>query len=314
MSSKDNFISLIQIAKREERKVFSGKDAFIKGSIGKYLEHEEISIEDFQLNERYQRDRYLAMIKKEYKQFNRTYCSFPIVSRRPNGFISVLDGQHRVLMAIWSGDENLIPCQVYNHPKDRSDDDCLVVDSEIFYAQNAKRKNPNYVDTMRSGLQFGLPEAVLYNNNLIACGLYIDCLGAYEEGIELKGEYQWRQAVKNYELTTTKKATEYVKQMNNIWRGKFLRGDVIYGVSCLIDFLNKATELNGRREKLIKFMVTELPISKVKVVYNGISGSQTDILIARRIINRYNYHGTTADCNCITEETQSKYGLADPTL
>ena len=79
MSNRDSFISLIQIAKREERKVFSGKDAFIKGSIGNYLKFEEISIEEFQLNERYQRDRYLAMIKKEYKQFNRTNCSFPIV-------------------------------------------------------------------------------------------------------------------------------------------------------------------------------------------------------------------------------------------
>ena len=314
MSNRDNFISLIQIAKREERKVFSGKDAFIKGSIGNYLKFEEISIEEFQLNERYQRDRYLAMIKKEYKQFNKTYCSFPIVSRRPNGFISVLDGQHRVLMAIWSGDEDVMPCQVYNHPKGRSDADCLKVDSEIFYAQNAKRKNPNYVDTMRSGLQFGLPEAVLYNNNLIACGLYIDCLGDYEEGVELKGEYQWRQAVKNYELTTTKKATEYIKQMNDIWKGKFLRGDLIYGVSCLINFLSKATELNGRRERLINFMVTEIPKNKIKDVYDGISGSKTDVLIARRIIHRYNHHGSTAKTSCITEETQSKYDLEDPTL
>ena len=108
--SRDKFVSLVDIAKKEEGKVFKGKDAFAKGSVGEYLKYEEIPIGEFQLNERYQRDRYLNMIKKEYKQFNRTYCSFPIVSRRPNGFISALDGQHRLLMAIWSGTEDKIPC------------------------------------------------------------------------------------------------------------------------------------------------------------------------------------------------------------
>ena len=61
-------------------------------------------------------------------------------------------------------------------------------------------------------------------------------------------------------------------------------------------------------------MVTELPKDKIKVLYDGISGSKTDVLIARRIINRYNHYGSTAKTSCITEETQSKYGLADPTL
>ena len=160
---------------------------------------------------------------------------------------------------------------------------------------------------------FDLPEAVLYNNNLIACGLYIDCLGDYEEGIQLRGEYQWRQAIKNYELSTVKKATEYVRQMNNIWKSKFLRGDIIYGVSCLLDFLSKANELNGRRQRLINYMVTEMPKIKIKDVYEGISGSETDVLIARRIVKRYNKHGDTATKSCIPEDTLIKYDLKDPT-
>ena len=73
-----------------------------------------------------------------------------------------------------------------------------------------------------------------------------------------------------------------------------------------------SADINGRREKVLKYVSTEMSKSKPKVWYEGISGSQTDVLIARRIIKSYNALSSTANPQCITEETLEKYGLKDP--
>ena len=180
-------------------------------------------------------------------------------------------------------------------------------------ALNAKRKNPNYVDKMRAGYIFKLSEAVEYNNNLSACGVYVENLGDVD-GHQLNGEYQWRQAIKNYELKTVISAVEYAKQFDKTWNRNEVRGDIVYGLSALLNFLeNGKKELNGRVDKVINFMLRVIPSKKVKVWYEGISGSKTDILIARRIIQAYKDDSLTKTTNSITEETLIKFGLKDPT-
>ena len=152
-----------------------------------------------------------------------------------------------------------------------------------------------------------------YNNNLSACGLYVENLGDVD-GHQLNGEYQWRQAIKSYELKTVISAVEYAKQFDKTWNRNEVRGDIVYGLSALLNFLeNGKKELNGRVDKVINFMLRAIPSKKVKVWYEGISGSKTDILIARRIIQAYKDDSLTKTTNSITEETLIKFGLKDPT-
>ena len=61
-------------------------------------------------------------------------------------------------------------------------------------------------------------------------------------------------------------------------------------------------------------MVRYVPTRKHKELSEGISGSKTDILIARRIIQLYKNDSSTSPTNSITEETLSKYGLSNPVL
>ena len=72
-------------------------------------------------------------------------------------------------------------------------------------------------------------------------------------------------------------------------------------------------ELKRISDKVINFMLRVIPSKKVKVWYEGISGSKTDILIARRIIQAYKDDSLTKTTNSITEETLIKFGLKDPT-
>ena len=74
-----------------------------------------------------------------------------------------------------------------------------------------------------------------------------------------------------------------------------------------------SVDINGRKDKVLSFVSLEMSKSKPKVWYEGISGSQTDVLIARRIIKSYNALSSTANAQCIPDETIDKYGLKDPT-
>ena len=203
---------------------------------------------------------------------------------------------------------------VLDHGSDWSIEQCESVEAELFHALNAKSNKTNYFDKMRAGYVFKLPEAVEYNNNLSACAIYVENLGDID-GHQLNGEYQWRQAIKKYELQTVIKAVNFAKQFDKTWNRNEVRGDIVYGLSALLTFFEDAKkDLNGRVQKVIEFMLREIPKKKVKVWYDGISGSKTDILIARRIIQLYKNASSTSRTNSITEETLSKYGLKNPVL
>lgn len=302
-----NYVPLVQLAQKFKSKA----KKFRPGSINEFLIYKELEVHTLIVPDTYQRDLSCGDINT-YGQFNKWFFVPLIVAARPNGSNVVIDGQHKGVMALWSGCVDKVPCMVLEHPKDRSDAECETIEAEIFHAQNAKRKNPSYVDKMRAGYVFGLKEAIEYNNNLSACEIYVDNLGDVD-GHQLNGEYQWRQAVKKYELATVMKAVSYAKDLDKVWGKGEVRGDIIYGLSSLIKFLNDASvEINGRKEKILKFVSTEMSKSKPKVWYEGISGSQTDVLIARRIIKSYNALSTTANSQCIPDETLDKYGLKDP--
>lgn len=303
-------LSLVDIAQDCRSKV----SKFKTGALGEFLRYEELPLNILKLLKLYQRDIGWSEINNQYKQFHRGFCVAVIVAKRPNGDCVVVDGQHKVLMAIWSEQVTKIPCMVLDHESTATIEQCEEIEAELFHALNAKRKNPNYVDKMRAGYVFKLPEAVEYNNNLSACELFVENLGDIE-GHQLNGEFQWRQAIKKYELQTVIKAVNFVKHFDKTWNKNEVRGDIVYGLSALLNFLEDGKkELNGRVDKVINFMVRYIPTRKHKELSEGISGSKTDILIARRIIQLYKNDSSTSKSNSITEETLSKYGLSNPVL
>ena len=304
----ENVTPILQIANKYTSKV----KKFESGTTGHFLEYEELDIKELCIPDLYQRDLSPTEINK-HKKFNKLYYTPIIVSKRPNGTNVVVDGQHRLLMAYYSEHIDKLACIVLKHVEGTSIEKCEKVEAEIFHALNAKRKNPSHIDKMRAGYICGLNEAIVYNDNLNACKVFVDCLGDLN-GLELCGEYQWRQSIKKYELSRVMKACDIAKDLDKIWNKRKVRGDIVYGLSAIVKFMEDASDkLNGRKNKLLKFILTEMPKSKPKIWYEGISGSKTDVLIARRIISAYNSLSTTAKSQCISEDTLDFYNLADPT-
>jgi hypothetical protein len=306
-------IPLVQLAQNSASKL----KKFHSGTLNEFLKYQEVNPLELLVPDSYQRDISYTDINKNYKQFNKRHCVPLIIAVRPNGDKVIVDGQHKALMAVLSRENFKVPAMAYIHDENSTESEWERIESEIFYALNAKRKNPSYVDKMRAGYLFDMSEAREYHNNLGACGLYVDSLGD-TDGIELNGEYQWRQAVKKYEIPIVKKASAFAIHFDKIWKKNEVRGDMIYGLSCLISFLENPNQdfqktLNGRKNNLYRFIETQITQQKQKVWYEGISGSATDVLIARRIIQRYNESSNTPKSQCFPEEFLSANGLKDPT-
>lgn len=309
----NNVIPLLQVAQTSAPKL----KKFLSGALNDFLEYQEVNPIELLVPDSYQRDISYTDINKNYKQFNKRHCVPLIIAIRPNGDKVIVDGQHKALMAVLSEESFNVPAMAYIHKQNSSLNDCEVIESEIFYALNAKRKNPSYIDKMRAGYLFDMPEAREYHNNLGACGVYVDSLGD-TDGISLNGEYQWRQAVKKYEIPIVKKATYYAIHLDKVWNRNEVRGDLIYGLSALIKFLENPDKdfqkiLNGRKNNMYRFIETQISQQKPKVWYEGISGSSTNILIARRIIQRYNESANTAKSQCFPDDFLIANGLKDPT-
>ncbi len=133
-----NYIPLVQIAQKFKSKA----KKFRSGSTNEFLKYKELEAHMLIVPESYQRDLSCGDINT-YGQFNKWFFVPLIVSSRPNGTYVIIDGQHKAVMALWSGCVNKVPCMVLEHSNDKSNSECEKIEAEIFYALNAKRKNPN---------------------------------------------------------------------------------------------------------------------------------------------------------------------------
>ena len=106
-----HLVSLVDISQDYKSKVTK----FKSGALNKFLRFEELPLDILKLVKEYQRDIGWSEINNQYKQFDRRYCVAVIVAKRPDGECVVVDGQHKVLMAIWSEQVTKIPCMVLDH-------------------------------------------------------------------------------------------------------------------------------------------------------------------------------------------------------
>ena len=74
---------------------------------------------------------------------------------RPTGEYSVGDGQHTTILGILytsQGGKLPLPCQVIEHPKHFSEQDCIEVEAEYFKKLNKNRRNVGKIDQLRANI------------------------------------------------------------------------------------------------------------------------------------------------------------------
>jgi len=317
--SDDDLTPLTEIYKQIERKL-----KVPQGKVGKYLRSGTVQAEELHICKRVQREIATRQLNT-YGQFNRSYARHLIVAIRPGGKKVDIDGQHTALLEMASrrGDPNLaenLPCLYIDHPKDRTLDDCVRIESEIFFAYNNNRKDPSYVDKMKTGRNFDVPEALEYDNNLIDCGVYIegyDFLGD-TDGVPMMGEYQWRQAIKKYGAVTTAKACQKLAELqkHHNWATpknkkpvESIRADMVYMLACVYDFMKKAKsdgKMKLKYQSLDNFINTRMVEKTRQFWYKGISGATTNIEGALRIIQE---HNDTPDAVVIGSDLLKQYKM-----
>jgi hypothetical protein len=263
-----------------------GKLKFAKGTIGQKLNIVYVKVSQLKISADYQRYIQTATIKKA-KQFNYTLCQVLFVAQRPDGDFVIVDGQHKALMAYLGGGEDAeIPCMIYVHDKNMSLPECVAVEAELFSELNTTRKNTSTLDKVRAGLSFNDDDAVEFEKNFIAIGIKAEGIG-YEDGPEVNGFAKAVESIKKWKIENTRKAVDHLVPIyNHVWNLDYIDGSMIGALAAVFNLINavgKGEKANGLRNYIRTNMST---ISRSD--WTKDSRGNSDIIIARRIITKYN--------------------------
>jgi hypothetical protein len=99
-------------------------------------------------------------------KFDWRLCAPLVVSRRPDGTMPVIDGQHRTLAAKLRGDILFLPCCIFNYQGPEEE-------AQMFIAANRSRKPMNRLDDFHAALAAGDLEALEVNRLVMEAGLSI---------------------------------------------------------------------------------------------------------------------------------------------
>lgn len=258
-----------------------------------YIPVDLIPLKQLYVDKKFQRLLNKTMIRKA-KYFDPVLCRPLFVYRRPDGKYSVVDGQHTATLAYLynNNSENvLIPCQVRAHSTANSVDDCVVEESNIFKKLNTNRTNVSQVEKLRAEIAAGDEEALAIEEKLKDLGVHIEQIGD-PEGNEVYGYAKLMESVSKYKTDCTRSAILHYESLvasdeTPKW-DKPMQGAMIGGLAAIFHLikteLGVGAKANGLLEYLNKFMCKTTP----KEFMEGTAGNASSILIARRIVNKYN--------------------------
>jgi hypothetical protein len=292
-----------------------GKLKFAKGTIGQKLNIAYVKVSQLKISADYQRYIQTATIKKA-KQFNYTLCQVLFVAQRPDGDFVVVDGQHKALMAYLGGGNDVeVPCMIYEHGEDASLPDCIAVEAQLFSDLNTTRKNTSTLDKIRAGLSYADEDAIKFEEDFIAIGVKSEGIG-YEDGPEVNGFAKAVESIKKWKIENTRKAVDHLLPIyENKWnKSGYVDGSMIGAFAAvfnLINALGKGEKANGLRN-YIRTCVGGIGLDK----WTENSRGNSDIIIARKIINKYNdaVRQAFVKGSTIGEDVLKNNRLGDPTV
>ena len=233
----------------------------------------------------YQRYICITTIKKA-KQFNYLLCQTLVIALRPDGSYVIIDGQHKAIMAILSGEDLDLPCQIIKHDVNASLAQCIKIEAQLFQDLNTSRKNTSTLDKVRAGLSYNDEDSVEFQDNFVSIGVQAEGIG-YDEGIEVQG---WAKAVESickWKIPNTRRAVDFLRPIyENNWNLEYVDGSMVGGLAAtynLIEACGSGDKAKGLRTYLKDYFSN---VSRSKWTEN--TRGQSDVLIARKIVNKYN--------------------------
>ena len=301
------------------------------------LVEEELDPNDLSISKFYQRQ-FSVNALNSYKIFNHQLARDVVVAVRPKalgGHKLVIDGQHTAGLAIYSGAVDKIKCNVLYHPEDRSKEECIRVEGELFHAYNTQRKNPSMIDKYRAGLCFDEPQAVQFNNRLQSCNLQVDGLGDLDgDSLATSGATRFDKCIKQYDTDEVdygafiNKAVNFIRRTwgtpakskttddkgNEIVSVFKYRDDLIHGLTTLLVLIEIGVDANGKglstqQENDFKtWLEQECTKKPINLYVSNTGGGNSHYKIAHRFLQEYN---TFADYASITHNWAHENGVWD---
>jgi len=133
-------------------------------ALGKSKGFEELFAADLRVDRDVQRafdNRHAAKLEADW---DNRFIGTLIVSRRPNGDLYTIDGQHRVVVALRKDPVAIMDCEVYEGLS-------VVEEALMFLHYNRNRKAPNAFDHYKIGLVAQLPTEVRMSAETMQLGL-----------------------------------------------------------------------------------------------------------------------------------------------
>ena len=255
---------------------------------------------------------------------------------RPTGEYSVADGQHTSILAILytsQGSDIELPCQVIEHPKTFSEQDCIKVEAEYFKKLNKNRRNVGKIDQLRANIALKDEVALEVLDNLIDMGVHVESLGD-TDGPEVHGYDKLMEAHKTYGLSCVRKAIHLYQKVQRDSRfewndmDKPLNGGFILGLSAffhLMDgqFIGGADKKHALSDYLENYLgYTPIKTKKGQGFTDNTAGVVQSILIARKIVDSCNVlirnkaitkrDGTFFSIDGIGDDVMKNAGLENP--
>ena len=233
----------------------------------------------------YQRYICITTIKKA-KQFNYLLCQTLVIALRPDGSYVIIDGQHKAIMAILSGEDLDLPCQIIKHDVNASLAQCIKIEAQLFQDLNTSRKNTSTLDKVRAGLSYNDEDSVEFQDNFVSIGVQAEGIG-YDEGIEVQGWAKAVESIGKWKIPNTRRAVDFLRPIyENNWNLEYVDGSMVGGLAAtynLIEACGSGDKAKGLRTYLKDYFSN---VSRSKWTEN--TRGQSDVLIARKIVNKYN--------------------------
>lgn len=296
-----------------------GFNANKKKFVNNYPSIEYIPLSKLKVSTEYQRLLSRATIKKA-KDFDPVLCQPLFVALRPNGEYYVVDGQHKAAIAsVYCYDDNenqiVLPCVVYDHLAhgNKTYKQCVEAEALIFSKLNTTRKNVTKIEKIRAGLACGDKEAVDANNDLISIGVNVEGIG-YLEGFPCEGYAKLSESIGKYGVENTRLAVDFLRPLySSVWNKDAMQGNFVGGIACIFKVLQALGK--GKKSSAFKIYLDEyLEKLSPSLLSKNTAGPMSSVLIARRIISRYNdlLEMGVIDGNPVSERFLSSIGFGDP--
>ena len=233
----------------------------------------------------YQRYICVSTIKKA-KQFNYLLCQTLVVALRPDGSYVIIDGQHKGIMSVLSGEDLDLPCQIFKHDINASLSQCIKIEAQLFEDLNNSRKNTSTLDKVRAGLSYGDDKSKEFQDNFVSIGVQAEGIG-YEDGIEVNGWAKATESISKWKIPNTRRAVDFLRPIyENKWNLEYVDGSMVGGLAATFSLIEACG--SGDKAKGLKTYIKNYFSNVSRSKWTENTRGQSDVLIARKIVTKYN--------------------------